>query len=443
MSRVEMWAGPECTVNRVGNTWFNQLERSGHWRRRGDLELIADLGVRAVRYPALWEIHAPRSCDEIDWSWLDERLIGLRSAGIEPIAGLVHHGSGPAATSLVQDDFPEGLARYAARIAARFPWIEWYTPVNEPLTTARFSGLYGHWYPHGRDDRQFARALINQCRGIVLAMEAIRRVNSDAKLIQTDDAGTVYSTPGLRYQAAFENERRWITWDLLCGRVDERHLVGDFLLTCGISRQELDWFRERPCPPSIVGLNHYITSDRFLDERYHNYPPHLRGSNGRALYADTEAVRVLPEAGAGWGEVLLEAWRRYGLPLAATEVHIGCACDEQVSWLDAAWSAALEAREQGADVRAVTAWALFGSFDWDTLVTRASGHYEPGAFDVSSGVPRATALATAIRNLAKGRPVERAGRLKPGWWTQPERLLYPCDSGRLQNSLRSALLGLT
>ena len=29
--------------------------------------------------------------------------------------------------------------------------------MNEPLTTARFSGLYGHWYPHLNDDAFVAK----------------------------------------------------------------------------------------------------------------------------------------------------------------------------------------------------------------------------------------------------------------------------------------------
>ena len=71
--------------------------------------------------------------------------------------------------------FPERLADYAARLANRYPWVERYTPVNEPLTTARFSCLYGHWYPHLRNDFAFARALLNQCRAVVLSMRAIRQ----------------------------------------------------------------------------------------------------------------------------------------------------------------------------------------------------------------------------------------------------------------------------
>ena len=47
------------------------------------------------------------------------------------------------------------------------------------------------------------------------------------------------------------------------------------------------------CPPDIIGINHYVTSERFLDERLDRYPPHTHGGNDRHRYADVEAVRVL------------------------------------------------------------------------------------------------------------------------------------------------------
>jgi dTDP-4-dehydrorhamnose reductase len=101
MTPMAIWGGVECTVNRVGDRWFNQLECSGHAQRAGDLELIADLGIRTLRYPVLWELNAPRSCEAIDWRWADERLAKLRTLKITPIVGLLHHGSGPSYTSLV------------------------------------------------------------------------------------------------------------------------------------------------------------------------------------------------------------------------------------------------------------------------------------------------------------------------------------------------------
>ena len=421
---LELWGGVECTVNRVGDHSFDQLKSSGHAIRASDLDLIAGLGIRTLRSPLLWELTAPSYRVPIDWRWADDRLRRMAALSIRPIIGLVHHGSGPRYTSLTDPGFATGLAQYAEQVAKRFPWIQMYTPVNEPLTTARFSGLYGLWYPHGRDNATFARALVNQCRGTVLAMQAIRRVNCDAQLLQTDDLGRTASTRRMQYQADFDNERRWIAWDLLCGRVSRDHALYRFLIESGIEAAELGWFMDNPCPPDIVGINHYVTSDRFLDEHCDRYPAHFAGSNGRDLYADVDAVRVVPNYQPAWSSLLQEAWQRYRTPLVLSEVHLGCTREEQIRWFHEAWSAAGDARSGGVDVRAVTAWALFGSFNWNTLLTLDDGHYEPGAFDVRGTQPRPTALASLLRDLAAGAPARHPVLASRGWWDRPQRRLF-------------------
>lgn len=425
---LDMWAGIECTVNRVGDQYFDQLAQNGHATRLEDLDLFAELGVSAIRYPVLWERIAPEGLDRADWSWASERLERLRELGIRPIVGLVHHGSGPRHTSLIDPGFPEKLAQFAHAVAERYPWVTYYTPVNEPLTTARFSGLYGHWYPHGRDGLTFARALLTQCHAIKRSMWAIRQVNPDAQLVQTEDLGKIFSTPLLAYQAEFENERRWLSVDLLCGRVNRDHLMWGYLRSLGISEGELELFLEAPCPPDIIGMNHYLTSDRFLDERLEHYPASYHGGNGRHRYADIEAVRVCTEGLAGPRLLMREAWERFGLPLAVTEVHLGCTREEQLRWLYEVWEAAKSLKCEGVDVRAVTAWSLLGSYDWNSLLTRADGHYESGVFDMRSTLPRPTALARMVNNLATGGDYEHPVLNVPGWWRRPQRLLYsPVD----------------
>ena len=52
---LELWAGVECTVNRVGDAYLDQLKLSGHHLRVEDLGRVAALGVRVIRYPVLWE----------------------------------------------------------------------------------------------------------------------------------------------------------------------------------------------------------------------------------------------------------------------------------------------------------------------------------------------------------------------------------------------------
>ena len=247
--RPEIWAGLECTVNRIGDLYHDQISRTGHDRRPDDLDRLAALGLRTLRYPILWERHERVLGGEVDWSETDSRMARMLQLGLRPIAGLVHHGSGPPGTSLVDPGFAAGLERFAGRVAERYPWIGSFTPINEPLTTARFSGLYGLWYPHGRDPRTFAQALLGECRATVLAMRAIRRHVPQARLIQTDDLGQTYSAHNLNYQADFENERRWLSWDLLFGRVDRRHPLADYLLGAGIREAELFWFLDNRCPP--------------------------------------------------------------------------------------------------------------------------------------------------------------------------------------------------
>ena len=379
----------------------------------------------------LWERTAPDSLDCADWTWPDERLRQLRELGLRPIVGLVHHGSGPRSTSLLDARFPALLARYAGAVAERYPWVEDWTPVNEPLTTARFSALYGHWYPHARDDLSFVRALLNQCRAVVLAMDAIRGVVPNARLVQTDDLGKTHATDALAYQADYENVRRWLTFDLLCGRVRPGHSMWEWLLRAGIEQHALEWFLERPCPPDVVGINHYLSSERFLDERVGRYPERERGGNGRHAYADVLAARVLANGAAGPYALLREAWERYRLPVAVTEAHNGCTREEQLRWLDEVWRGASDLRDEGADVRAVTVWSLLGAYDWHEMCTTRDGVYEPGAFDVRSRQPRPTALAKMARALARDGRYEHPVLASPGWWTRRERLLYaPYPDGR-------------
>ena len=427
---LQLWAGPECTIVRLENRWRDQAEETGHRARDSDVDLIAGLGIATIRFPILWERLAPDRPDEPDFAWTDRRLEALAARGIEPIGGLLHHGSGPRYTNLLDPDFPAKFAEYAGRVAARYPWIGKWTPINEPLTTARFSALYGHWYPHRRDYPAFLRALVNQCRGIAAAMAAIRAVNPAAALIQTEDLGKIFATPSLRDQAEHENERRWLSLDLLAGRVRAGHELHAGLIDSGIGEAELASLETGAAAPDLIGINHYLTSDRFLDDRTHLYPGLDAGGNGRDVYVDAEAVRVRSLAGdVGLGPRLREAWQRYSIPLAVTEVHHGCTRDEQLRWFAEAWATAGELRRQDVDVRAVTLWSLFGSVDWRSLITREEGAYDPGAFDIRAPAPRPTAVAKAAAALARGAPPDHPILASPGWWRRPGRFYPWCGAG--------------
>jgi dTDP-4-dehydrorhamnose reductase len=344
--------------------------------------------------------------------------------GIRPIVGFLHHGCGPLPGGFLDPGFVGGLASFARAFAERFPWVDAYTPVNEPLTTARFSGLYGVWHPFESDPRVFARCLLNQFHGIRAAMRAIREINPAAQLIQTEDLGKTHSTDRLAYQADWENERRWITFDLLTGRLEPGMTMHAHLCWAGIPEGELDTFRTDPCPPDVLGMNHYVTSERMLDERVAAYPPGFEGGNGRDRYVDVPAVRVRAEGPVGPAALMRELWERYRRPLAVTEVQLACTREEQLRWLLEMWHGARALRAEGVDVRAITAWALFGAVDWDSLLLQPAGHYENGAFDVRAGEPVPTALAHALRRLARTGEFSHPAAEGAGWWRRPVRFSF-------------------
>jgi dTDP-4-dehydrorhamnose reductase len=412
----------------VGDSYRDQFDYAGHYQRPDDLDKIAGLGIKKLRYPILWEKHVKTKGDVIDWSWAEQQLCKIIELGMDPVVGLVHHGSGPSFTDLMDIKFADELALFAAEVAKKFPFITYYTPVNEPLTTARFSGQYGWWYPHLKNQRSFVNMLLNQCEAIIKSMVEIRKINPHAKLIQTEDLGKTYSKPRLSYQADFENERRWFSLDLLCGKLTPDREIWGYFQRLGITEERLMYFIDNKMEPDIMGFNYYITSERFLDDDIGKYPAALVGGNGQDRYVDVEAARVVMDEHSGPAELLKEAWVRYGIPLVLTEVHIGCTREEQLRWLHEIWTTCCSLNEQGVKLKAVTPWSLLGAFDWNTLLTKEALHYETGVFDISSGELRPTALASMIHGLATCGKFDHPLLAQEGWWKRDLRLLG-CKKG--------------
>jgi dTDP-4-dehydrorhamnose reductase len=324
---------------------------------------------------------------------------------------------------LVDPEMPRLFGDYARAVAERYPHVEDWTPVNEPLTTARFAGLYGHWHPHGRDESTFLACLLTEIGATVAAMKAVRSVNPHARLVQTDDLGETYGTPDMQPLIDHYNARRWLGWDLLTGRVDENHYYWPWIARAGLG-ERAKAIAADPCPPDIIGVNHYVTSDRFVDHRLELYPDLKKPEVG---FHDFTATRVMDPPPPGLASALRQAWHRYGIPVALTESHLGCTREEQMRWLAENWATCLKLKEEGVDVRALTAWALLGNYDWCSLLTVQANRYEGGPFDVRAGVPRATALTKVLK--AFGGDAEAQDWLdshpamgRPGWWRRDIRL---------------------
>jgi dTDP-4-dehydrorhamnose reductase len=226
--------------------------------------------------------------------------------------------------------------------------------------------------------------------------------------------------------------------------VDARHPFHERLLSAGVERRRIDALAASPCPPDIIGIDHYLTSDRLLDDDLSAHPHVLAGSNGRDRYVDVAAAheeRLMDRTGIL--PRLREVWSRYRLPLAITENHNGCTREEQLRWLMEAWDAARTARAEGADVVAVTSWALFGAIDWNSLLCDRTGFYESGAFDLRHQPPALTAVGRAVAALARTGRFEHPVLDAPGWWRPDagdprETLLGVEVSGNLGEAVAAA-----
>src|SRR5690242_18996348 len=121
MQSLDLWVGVEATVSRIQDRVQDQLRLSGFHARLDDIDRLASLGATHIRFPLLWERTAPNSLKRADWAWADSRLERLSSYDLKPIIGLVHHGSRPKSTNLVQSSFVTRLVKYARAVAQRYP----------------------------------------------------------------------------------------------------------------------------------------------------------------------------------------------------------------------------------------------------------------------------------------------------------------------------------
>jgi dTDP-4-dehydrorhamnose reductase len=119
-----------------------------------------------------------------------------------------------------------------------------------------------------------------------------------------------------------------------------------------------------------------------------------------------------------------EAWHRYNLPIAVTEVHLHCTREEQLRWLKGIWETACQLKSERVNMVAVTSWALLGSFGWNKLLTQPNGDYEPGVFDIISGRPRVTAIGQLLKELSAGLAPTHQLLTEKGWWERDLRVIY-------------------
>jgi beta-glucosidase/6-phospho-beta-glucosidase/beta-galactosidase len=355
--------GIECSYPNVpGVGRRDMLEETGHYRRwRDDLRLVKELGICMLRYgPPYHRVSVGPG--RYDWEFTDQVFTEMQSLGIVPIVDLLHFGLPDWLGDFQNQDFPQHFAAYAVAFAERYPWVQWYTPVNEIYLCARASTLLGFWNEAIKTDRAFVTALKHLCKASVLMMDTVSSVRPDAVFMQSETAQFTHSrTRAGEERAAFCNELRFVALDLHYAH----QMTGDvlcYLLDNGFTIEDYHWFmRQRSGERAILGIDYYMANEALADE-------------GSELKPAGETF--------GWYVIARQYYDRYLRPLMQSETNtsqVGHACD----WLWKVWHNVAQMRNDGVPIVGFTWYGLTDFVDWEGWLQKREGAVVPcGLYDL-------------------------------------------------------------
>ena len=343
----------------------DEMEKCGHYQKWSvDFDLVQELGISFLRYGV--PIHRVYTGpDKYDWTFSDLAFGDLRRRDILPIADLCHFGVPDWIGNFQNPDFPELFAQYAAAFAARFPWIQLYTPVNEMFICAVFSAAFGWWNEQLHDDRAFVTALKHIVKANVLAMQAILKVRPDAIFVQSESSEYFHAeNPAAIRPAEIMNAKRFLTLDLNYGRRVDSGMY-EYLMDNGMTCGEYHFF-----------LHHHLKHHCLMGNDYYVTNEHRVSADGSSR-ASGEVF--------GYSEITRQYYDRYLLPVMHTETNLveGPNGDEAVNWLWKEWANVLRVRNSGMPVVGFTWYSLTDQVDWDSALRENNGHVNAlGLYDL-------------------------------------------------------------
>ncbi len=349
---------------KIFGTSHDILSTTKHLERwQDDLEMLRDAGIRELRYPAPWH-RIERQFGEWDWDWIDGPLNLMRRLGMRPILDPLHHVSFPdwLQNGFANPEFPKFYTRFVRKVAERYPWVDRYTVVNEPLPTTILCAQMGAWYPHQRSDADFVSMAVNVARAICLASAQLRELNRGIELVHIDacehhQALDSESEPWVEHA----NHRRFLYHDLILGKIDGSHPLLPYLRKYGFDTDQQHWLRDHQAEFDVLGLDYYAHSE--IDWRWN------------AL--EKRAVINFPcERPRGFAEVAGDFVRRFRVPILLSETNVGGTPTDRLTWLKFMEQQA-EELSRVSDFRGFCWFPSIDATDWSSLCTEARLELSP------------------------------------------------------------------
>ncbi len=347
--------GIECSYPTIehGKVRRDELAECGHYDRyKEDFQLVKDLGLNVLRY-GLPYYSIQLGPNKFDWEFADAAMNELKRQKITPILDLLHFGVPDWIGSFQNPELPIHFTAYAKAVAERYPWVRFYTPINEIYVTARVSAKDGLWNEQLKSDRAFVTALKHLVAASIMGTQAIAAQRPDLVVVQSESAEYTHdlrAEPGADLKLA--NKARFLALDLLYAHQPDADIYA-YLLDYGMSREEYDWFMlGEPPGYQIMGNDYYGRNEK------------MRTPDGNMQSAED----VL-----GWYQITHEYFDRYHKPVMHTETNT---FDPQQApgWLWKQWANVLRMRADGVPVLGFTWYSLIDQIDWDSELAEKKGN---------------------------------------------------------------------
>ena len=380
-----IWDRFSHTPGKIENGDTGDVAADHYHRWQSDIQLMADLGLKAYRFSIAWPRILPQGYGKVEPRGLDfyNRLVDeLLAAGIEPWATLYHWDLPQA----LQDrggwpvrDTAKAYAEYAEVVARSLgDRVKHWMTLNEPFVSAVEGYYLGTHAPGHNDVGEAAAATHHLLLGHGLAVPVIRRDSPGAQV------GIV-----LNYSPAHPASDR------------EEDMIAAHMSDAIVQRMYLDPLAGRPYPQEVIdaqqlsmqmvepgdgetiatpidflGLNNYTR-----DVARHGRELELDPAEGDQVERTEMGWEVYPE---GLYEMLMRVTREYPFKALyitengaafADQVGPGGKVDDpkRVSFLKRYLAQAARAISDGAPLRGYFVWSLMDNFEWAHGYSRRFG----------------------------------------------------------------------
>ncbi len=366
--------GIECSYPTIqhGRVRRDMLDECGHydnWKK--DLRLVQEMGLKVLRYGLpYYKIHKGQG--KYDWSFADEVMNEIQRLNITPILDLLHFGLPKWIGDFQNPELPLLFAEYAGAVAERYPWVRYYTPVNEIYVTAKMSAKDGIWNEQLKTDKGFVTAIKHLIAASILATHAIAERRPDTIIVQSESAEFLHEAAASPSQEIkLINKQRLISLDLLYAHPPDADILL-YMMDNGMTREEYDWFMKGEPPGyQIMGNDYYGRNEK------------IKLPDGSLCSADDIM---------GWYNITKEYYQRYKKPVMYTETNTLDA-ESAPMWLWKQWINVLKMRSDGVPVLGFTWYSLTDQIDWDCALAKKNGNVNGcGLFDLKRK-PREVAKA--------------------------------------------------